>query len=78
MNTIGRYLKRRRIDNRQTGDAASSTRNSAKLTQQDVAAQMGIPQSRLCNLEQDRADWTDELIAKFDAAITELTKGGKK
>lgn len=78
MQTIARYFNVKRIDNYSTALAAVSARRAAKILQKVVAKRMGIPASRLCNLERGRFDWSEHLIVRYEKAISPKTGANKR
>ena len=64
------------IDDYATGRNAANSRKKARIPQKTVAAEMGVTQSYLCDLEHGRKGWSKKLAEDFNAAMS--VKGEKK
>jgi hypothetical protein len=57
-----------------TPETLRAEREKKGLTLTAVAAEMGVPKSRLSSLETGRWDWNAELVRKFREAIARLNR----
>lgn len=61
------------VDPRKQGAVLRQERQSAGLSQQKIAAKMGISHNYLCDLEKGNRPLTDERCVRYRRAIKELT-----
>lgn len=65
------------IDNLLTGDKVRCHRMSKDFSLREIAILMGISASFLSDLELGHRGWTENLVDKFNDAMSEKTKGGR-
>lgn len=52
-------------DRKSVGTQMKALRKAAKLTLDDVGAKLKLSSAYLCDLENCKRNWTDELIGKY-------------